>query len=189
VLLPGSGPTSAPAWVESPGGTSVTGHAQWADRLLIRSTRWAKPEPANPGTGQMKGTHNSGQIRSESPKITDTDPGDSPPRTAGNDTHRSVDTCRVVQRRPDRSASWHDYRPLVRISSSAWEIVRPDGSHVGSRRPRLSQSDTRQGWPRDPRIPVSRGTDARVGVNLSASSLPETAVVLLAEIRGRPLGL
>ena len=26
-LLPGLGPTSAPAWVESPGGTSVTGHA------------------------------------------------------------------------------------------------------------------------------------------------------------------
>jgi hypothetical protein len=49
--------------------------------------------PANLGTGQMKGTHNSGQIRSESPRITDTDPGGSPPRTAGNDTHRSVDTC------------------------------------------------------------------------------------------------
>jgi len=26
-LLPGLGPTSAPAWVESPGGTSVTSHA------------------------------------------------------------------------------------------------------------------------------------------------------------------
>ena len=28
-LLPGSGPTSAPAWAESPGGISVTGHASW----------------------------------------------------------------------------------------------------------------------------------------------------------------
>src|SRR5436190_12872879 len=34
------GPTSAPAWAQSPGGTSVTGSAQLADRLLIRSTWW-----------------------------------------------------------------------------------------------------------------------------------------------------
>jgi hypothetical protein len=66
------------------------GSRQLADRLLIRSTRWARPGPATPGTGQMKGTPNRGQIRSESPGITGTDPGGSPPRTAGNDTHRSV---------------------------------------------------------------------------------------------------
>ena len=29
---------------------------QLADRLLIRSTRWARPESAAPGTGQKKGT-------------------------------------------------------------------------------------------------------------------------------------
>ena len=40
---------------------------------------------------RSKGRHaTGGQIRSESPGIADTDPGGSPPRTAGNDTHRSV---------------------------------------------------------------------------------------------------
>ena len=38
----------------------------------------------------------SGQIRSESPDITGTDPGGSPPRTARNDTHRSVDSGSTV---------------------------------------------------------------------------------------------
>jgi hypothetical protein len=34
-------------------------------------------------TGQMKGTHTHGQIRSESPGIADPDPGGSPPRPPG----------------------------------------------------------------------------------------------------------
>jgi hypothetical protein len=38
-----------------------------------------------------------------------------------------------VQRRPDRSASWHDRDPRVRTRSPGWEAVRPGGSQVGSR--------------------------------------------------------
>jgi hypothetical protein len=94
----------APSRVRAEVGTGLGGVTGWhicegsrqlADRLLIRSTRWARPEPATPGTGQMKGRPRGGQIRSESPGITGTDPSGSPPRTARNNTHRSVDQCRM----------------------------------------------------------------------------------------------
>ena len=54
-----------------------------ADRLLIRTTAVGPGRSRRPETGQTKGTHQSGQIRSESPGITDTDPDGNPPRTAG----------------------------------------------------------------------------------------------------------
>jgi hypothetical protein len=82
------------------------GSRQQADRLLIRSTRWARPGSAAPGTGQKKGTPNRGQIRSESPGTADTDPGGSPPRTAGNDTHRSVECYNHTGYRFIYSLTW-----------------------------------------------------------------------------------
>ena len=45
----------------------------------------------------MQGTLASGQIRSESPRTAGTDPGGSPPRTAGNDTHRSAENDGTTQ--------------------------------------------------------------------------------------------
>src|SRR5205814_2927156 len=62
--------TSAPAWVESPRGMSVTSHAT-ADRLLIRPTWWARPVPGDAGDKSEEGhAHTRGQIRSESPDLT-----------------------------------------------------------------------------------------------------------------------
>lgn len=52
------------------------------------------------GDRSEEGHAHSGQIRSESPSIADTDPGGSPPRTAGNDTHRSVGLGELQQVRP-----------------------------------------------------------------------------------------
>jgi hypothetical protein len=82
-LLPGMGPWSVPAWVESPCGISVTGHApRGADRLLIKPT--GGPGRCRRRRGQVRRMARSrGQIRSESPGITGSEPGGSPPRTAG----------------------------------------------------------------------------------------------------------
>ena len=69
------------------GGTRVTpAGGQASDQVNAVGQAGA----GEPGTGQKKGTPHSGQIRSESPGIAGTDPGGSPPRTARNDTHRSV---------------------------------------------------------------------------------------------------
>ena len=56
-LLPGSGAEVGTGLGGVTGWHICDGSRPRADRLLIRSTRWARPEPANPGTGQMKGTH------------------------------------------------------------------------------------------------------------------------------------
>jgi hypothetical protein len=79
------------------------------------------------------------QLRS---KVAMSDPYE--PSTAacsGTDLARAAShlICRYlsgVQRYPDQFAGWHDRHPPVRIRSPAWEVVRADGSHVGSRRPR-----------------------------------------------------
>jgi hypothetical protein len=54
----------------------------------------------DPGTSQMRATHDRGQIRNESPGIASTDPGGNPPRTAANDTHRSVGRIRMTIDQP-----------------------------------------------------------------------------------------
>jgi len=78
-----------PAWVESPGGTSVMGHARW--RTGFWSGQRGGPGRYRRHQGQVKSkARHRGQIRSESPGIAGTDPGGNPPRTAGNDTHKSV---------------------------------------------------------------------------------------------------
>jgi hypothetical protein len=64
-LLLGSGPTSAPAWAESPGGASVTGHASCGQASGQASTV-GRAGPATRGQVRRK-ARTSGQIRSESP--------------------------------------------------------------------------------------------------------------------------
>jgi hypothetical protein len=93
-LLPGPGADVGTGLGGVTGWHICDGSRQLADRLLIRSTRWARPGSAIWGQVSSK-ARNSGRIRSESPRIADTDPGGSPPRTARNDTHRSVDQCGV----------------------------------------------------------------------------------------------
>jgi hypothetical protein len=55
-LLPGSGADVGSGLGGVTGWHNCDGSRPRADRLLTRSTRWARPGSANPGTGQMKGT-------------------------------------------------------------------------------------------------------------------------------------
>jgi hypothetical protein len=131
----------------------------------VPSTGWARPEPANPGTGRMKGTPHGGQIRSESPGIAGTDPDGSPPRTARNDTHRSVDSCPGVRPRSGQFATSGSSLPVVQPGPDHPKVVHPRGSQRGSH----------------PRPPRSRLMVFRsVG-----SSRPITAATCHVAIRGR----
>jgi hypothetical protein len=67
----------------------------------------------DPGTGQNKGTPTRGQIRSESPVIAGTDPDGSPPKTAGNDTHRAVEGLGIAWPGAD----------LAIIALAAWYVL------------------------------------------------------------------
>jgi hypothetical protein len=139
-LLPGPGADVGTGLGGVTGWHICDGSRQLADRLLIRSTRWARPGPAIWGQVSSK-ARNSGRIRSESPRIADPDPGGSPPRTAGNDTHRSVVTCIAfspvrIGSRPGMFAG--RLSVLVRLIR---EVVRPGGSQVGSRRRRPGREE------------------------------------------------
>lgn len=88
-LLPGTG-----RWVGVGLGGVTERHIcdesrAWHGQASNQANRWARPMPALPGTGQMKGTRFRGQIRSESPDTTDTDPDGSPPTTAAP-THSQI---------------------------------------------------------------------------------------------------
>jgi hypothetical protein len=71
----------------------------------------------DPGTDQNKGTPTRGQIRSESPGIAGTDPDGSPPKTAGNDTHRAVEGLGIAWPGAD----------LAIIALAAWYILTAAG--------------------------------------------------------------
>jgi hypothetical protein len=120
-------------WADvGPGLGGVTGwhiceeSRQLADRLLIRTTRWARPEPATRGQVRRR-ARRSGQIRSESPRspkpiLTTVHPQPPPKRH----THRSADTTLEGPRRAN---------PRVRTSrityaNSAINVCRSEPNEV-----------------------------------------------------------
>ncbi|MGH3981670.1 MAG: hypothetical protein ACRDST_02990 [Pseudonocardiaceae bacterium] len=59
-----------------------------ADRLLIRSTWWARPVPATTADTSARRAPRDGQMSSESRRVTDTKPGGSPSRSTSSENHR-----------------------------------------------------------------------------------------------------
>jgi len=87
-LLPGAGADVGPAWVESPSAAPVTGHAI-GGQASDQASAVGRPGPTNRGQVKRKARPR----RSNPQRVTepaDTDPGGSPPRTAGNGSHKSV---------------------------------------------------------------------------------------------------
>src|SRR6185437_8551398 len=102
---------TSPSRVRADVGTGLGGVTGWhicdgsrqqADRLLIRPARWARPGPANPGTGQMKGTHTAARSVASHPEppapiLTAAHP--EPPGTTLTDPQAPAWPGRIVQTR------------------------------------------------------------------------------------------
>ena len=106
--FPGRGSTSAPAWVESPSGTSVTGHAiggQASDQANLMGQAGA----GNHSGRVVSKARQSGQIYRESRWVTDTKPAGPPPRSTATTLTdlplRWITTPKTVtpRRRPDHT--------------------------------------------------------------------------------------
>jgi hypothetical protein len=97
-LVPGSGPASAPAWGGVIWRPVCDGSRQRADRLLIRTARWA-----GPATWNRSGERQAAAARSvASHPDAGTDPGGSPPRTAVT-AHSQIRSSMCGHRDPFRS--------------------------------------------------------------------------------------
>jgi hypothetical protein len=102
------------------------GHANWRTGL-IRSTRWARPESAAPGTGEERHA-TGGQIRSESPGIADTG---SRRQSTQNRRERHSQIRRSGQARPGtvRCGLWAG--PILQGFPSVAGVVRRHDSSIG----------------------------------------------------------
>ena len=91
ISFAGVGPTSDRQLGGVTGWHICDGSRQRADRPLIRSTRCGQAGAwRHRRQVRRTGTHTRGQIRSESPGITGTDPGGSPPQPPGDDTRSPI---------------------------------------------------------------------------------------------------
>jgi hypothetical protein len=147
----GVGSTSAPAWMGSPSGTSVTGHAQRADRLLIRPT-------GGPG-------------RCRQPRRTNQDQG-TPTRPDPNTDHTQLPTPSLEHshpgaRRVDRSGrvSAADY--WAQTASRARRVHRGSVGTPRRRSPRPNGGPTGAGGCRFTRSPCYRTMVAGVTIRCS----------------------